>query len=224
MELENGIDLDALLRGPTTFKVNLSSLMESVEQEALADDCVDEEPVVHQSPWLESFDSLRLEMTEVPNNVSKGKIFKRIIKDGVGEPMSGEYHRFKWSYNMFYEKESGSFDSSHFGECSTRSDNTEELFPGIFLAVTTMRPQEEAQFVIDYRLMFGERGIVAGDGNYQRRPRADILLCAKLVSIRWQMLTISLSVSEYSITFSPITFSAVIFLASFRRSDRQLAG
>lgn len=73
---------------------------------------------------------------------------------------------------MFFENETIAFDSN----CKpVTAEKTGMLF-GIQVALGTMRRKEEAQFVIDYSLMFGEIGCPP-----RIKPKADVLLVAKLI-------------------------------------------
>lgn len=182
MELSEGINFADFIKGPVTFKIDLGSQTE-ISDLANLEDCVDGDNEVQtlSAPWTESFEKLRHSMTAVPD--TSGKIFRRITKNGIGEPMGRKRCRIQWSFSMFYENELTSFDSSYLESTSIKTQNNDDMLLGIALALTTMCKQEEAEFVIDYRLMFGEKGIIIDENNYHRRPRADILLCVKLVSI-----------------------------------------
>lgn len=53
----------------------------------------------------------------------------------------------------------------------------------IRFALETMRKGEEAQFIIDYKLMFGEFGHDVS-GTYTLKPKTDVLLVAKLIDFK----------------------------------------
>lgn len=180
MELNEGIKFEDFLKGPVTFKIDLGSQIGIGELSNL-EDGVDGDDVAQSvsAPWTESFEKLRHSMDVVPD--TSAKIYKRIVKNGVGEPMGRKRCRVQWSFSMFYENELTSFDSSYLESTSIKTQDNDDMLVGIALALVTMRKQEEAQFIIDYNWMFGEKGIIMDENTYHRRARADILLCAKLV-------------------------------------------
>lgn len=178
MELKTPIKFEDLLKGPVTLQMDLANQSSLEEENDLTADVVDA-PIAQSSPWLESFADLRQQMVEVPG--TSGKIFKRIIKNGVGEPMQWNRCRIQWTYSLFYEKQTESFDSSHFEASSIMTAENDKLLVGLTLAVVTMRKNESAEFVIDHNLMFGKKGILIDEGVYHRQPGADILACITLV-------------------------------------------
>lgn len=180
-ELAEGIKLRDLLSGSASFKIDLNKDIEADEEDFNNGCLIDNEPQTKESPWLKSFDELKQEMVELPIP-SKGKIFKRIINEGVGEPMGYKPCRFRWIFSMFYEHEKSSFDSSYYDDAKiVQTSISNELFIGIYFSVASMRRNEEAQFVIDYRLMYTENGIKSDDNEFIRRASANILLVAQMV-------------------------------------------
>ena len=73
---------------------------------------------------------------------------------------------------MFFEGETTAFD---FSSNSTTLQMV-DLILGLQIAAQSMKKKEEAQFIIDYKLMFGEMGCPP-----RIKPKADILLVAKLI-------------------------------------------
>lgn len=102
------------------------------------------------SPWKKSFAELKAQMESIPCNI--GSVYKRIITEGNGDVMKSNKCRMEWVYSMFFENESNAFDSIS----KPAKIEILSVLPGIQIAVQTMRKKEEAQFVIDYRLMYGE--------------------------------------------------------------------
>lgn len=181
MELKDPIKFADILKGPVVFKLDLMNQADVGEEEGLADneDVIDA-PTTQYTPWMECFDELRRKMVPVPD--TSGKIFKRILENGVGEPMGRERCRIQWTYSLFYEKELSSFDSSHYCASSIATTKNEDLLAGLILALATMRKGESAEFVVDYALMYGKNGILNEEDDYHRRACADILVCINLVS------------------------------------------
>lgn len=102
------------------------------------------------SPWKKSFTELKAQMEQVPNDF--GSVYKRIITEGNGDVMKSNKCRIEWMFSMFFENESYAFDSS----LKPVAVDISAMLMGIQIAVQTMRKKEEAQFVIGYKLMFGE--------------------------------------------------------------------
>lgn len=176
MELNDPINLNELLTKSIFFKIDQDQAVRRNDEELLEDnDLVNAEQKQTTSPWLQSFDELRKAMEPIPN---QRDLHKQIIRAGSGDTL-GEactmYCRIHWTYSMFMESEEYSFDSS----TTLRKTECDELLPGIWMALRTMRKGEESQFVIGYRLMYGAIGNALG--TYRIKPKADILLVAKLV-------------------------------------------
>ncbi|XP_031622349.1 inactive peptidyl-prolyl cis-trans isomerase shutdown-like [Contarinia nasturtii] len=177
MELKDPISLSELLAKPITFTVEGSSIDRN-DEDLINDDIDDYEPVVQKTPWLYSFDELKQTMQKIP----KHEIYKRTITEGTGEMMGQRKCSIKWSYSVFFEKAEHSYDSSFVAGASVKSCMFDELLTGLWFAVETMRKGEESHFVIDYRLMYGELGHMIGE--IKVKPKADVLLVAKLVDFR----------------------------------------
>lgn len=177
MELEDAINLNELLRNPTTFKIDNEHSINKFDNDLMNGNIEEEEKAeVLKTPWSHSFDELKLHMTPIPNY----NIYKRIMTDGIGDVMGRRKTRLHWSYSMFNEKADDSYDSSFMGGEHVKINLWDEVMPGIWLALETMKKGEESQFVIDYKLMFGELGHEVGD-LHKIKPQADVLLVAKLV-------------------------------------------
>lgn len=182
MELVEPINIEDLLSKSIFFKIDQEQAIERNDEELL-DEKVENDEVIErkrtQSPWLQSFDELRKTMECVGN---KDDLYKKIIETGNGDTLGNLCTmncRVHWSYSMFMQGEEYSFDSSHFGATTVRKTECDELLSGIWLALRTMCKGEEAQFVISYRLMYGELGTICGA--YRIKPKADILMVAKLL-------------------------------------------
>lgn len=176
MELKDVINLDDLLRNPQFFTVDNEQLINRFDNDLLNESAEDDEkPEKLKTPWRLSFDELKLHMVPIPH----ANIYKRVMIEGIGDVMGRRKTRVHWTYSMFAEKEEDSFDSSFTGVDKIRTDVWDELMPGLWLALETMRKGEEAQFVIGNKLMFGDFGHVVGVHNV--KPKSDVLLVAKLV-------------------------------------------
>lgn len=172
-KLENPIKIDStILEKPIMFTLDRHHLVDNIDDDLIDDN--DEEIKPKASPWLHSFDELKTTMEKVPNY----EIYKRTITNGNGNAMGRRKCRIQWSYSMFTEMMENSYDSS----VGVKTNSYEELFPGIWFALETMCKGEESHFIISYTLMFGEFGHDAG--NVKIKPKADILLVAKLLNFR----------------------------------------
>lgn len=128
-----------------------------------------------QSPWQRSFDELRETMIKVPN----WNIYKRIMVNGIGEPLGDRRARITYHYNFFFQFGGEAFDSSYLRRAKMIGYTHDGIsLPGTLAALCTMRKGEEAQFVISYELMFGSLG------SPPRIPaKADVLMVAQLLNI-----------------------------------------
>lgn len=169
-----------LLSGGTSFQINHDNMAETIDQDIFDevgsdDDGENDDPNEDLdnklSPWKKSFGELKMLMVEVPNPY--GKVYKRIITEGVDEVVTSHNCEIRWTFSMFFETESIAFDSSYKPIAVKKEDIT---LIGLRIAVASMRKKEEAQFIIDYKLMFGEMGCPP-----RIKASADILLVAKLV-------------------------------------------
>ncbi|EDS27255.1 FK506-binding protein 6 [Culex quinquefasciatus] len=136
----------------------------------------DEDEDAHRkimNPWDKSFDELRGQMFMVSEFV-----YKRITKPGVGDELVPDRARVKIDYNGYFEGETYAFDSTSMrGEFKTFTIGKSEVLEGLEEAVKSMKPSEEAQFVIGYQVLFGELGCKP-----RIKPKADALFIVKLVS------------------------------------------
>lgn len=166
-----------MLSGGASFKLNHENLAETIDQDIFDeigsgdenDDDEDEDIDSKLSPWKKSFADLKLLMTVLPNAL--GTVHKRVITEGLDDLMDSENCRIRWTFSMFFENEAMAFDSSS----KPVTVEMTELLAGLQIAVASMRKKEEAQFIIDYKLMFGDMGCPP-----RIKPKADVLLVAKL--------------------------------------------
>lgn len=155
-----------LLKDGATFEVN--SDFNRDDEDGIFDDINDgdddeffnnltKKPVM--SPWEKSYAELKESMTQLPN----GLIWKKIVKEGIGELMPQEKCRATIHYNGYFESDTNrsAFDSTNMrGAPKTFNIGSADILPGIEQAVLTMRKNEESQFVVSYELLFGEMGCV----------------------------------------------------------------
>lgn len=126
------------------------------------------------SPWTKSFEELKLKMEQI-----NPYIWKSITKQGRSDvPQVPQNARVIIRYNAFWEGEKAPFDSSvlrgrdfkfETGRCN--------VLEGLEAAVCTMHPEEQAQFIISYHLLFHEMGCPP-----RVKPKADGLFIIELLS------------------------------------------
>lgn len=176
MELDKPINFTELLKKPILFRIERN--VDNCEE----NDIFNEDPAEEfddkkvTSPWLHCFDELKKEMSVIPRCPD---IYKRTIVEGNGDVLGVRLCRIQWTYSMFFESEEYSFDTSYSAGNTVRTTQSDEIIPGAWLGLETMRKGEEAQFIIGYKKMFGEQG----DMNcpFKVKPKADVLLVTKLV-------------------------------------------
>jgi FK506-binding protein 6 len=115
------------------------------------------EDIKNPCPVGDSFREFRDKMTKVNE-----KIYKKIIKPGVGAELDLERTTVSYDYAMFLEAAVDPFDSSvlnkKVGVINVREGI--EPTPGCYLALASMRKGEEAVFWISNELMFGNLGLL----------------------------------------------------------------
>lgn len=165
------------MSGGANFRINHNRMIDSLDEELLNDEIGSDDETesadlsLIKSPWTKPFDELREHMVKLPS----ANIYKRVVKDGVGDVMGERLCQVQWQYNMFLESQHEAFDSS-FASRGKKIIKFDEVLEGVWLSLETMRAGEESQFVIDHKLMFGNLGVPP-----RIPPKADILLTVTMV-------------------------------------------
>lgn len=167
-----------LLSAGASFQINYQNVLDKMDQQLFDelgsdddDDDDDDDCDSQMSPWKKSFAELKQLMEKVPNPWAS--IYKRITSEGRGDIMGNRNGRIEWTFHMYFEKQDCSFDSLTARKVTEKAD----LLPGLQAAAETMRKNEEAQFIIGYKLMFGEMGCPP-----RIKPKADVLLVVKMIN------------------------------------------
>ncbi|XP_017120033.1 inactive peptidyl-prolyl cis-trans isomerase shutdown [Drosophila elegans] len=107
------------------------------------------------SPWTQSFDELRALMHRIDEH-----IYKRITREGhVDRDLVPEKARVSIRYSGYWEGEGHPFDSSMLRGTKFEFETGQKMvIEGLEAAVRTMRPYEQAEFIISYKLLFRELG------------------------------------------------------------------
>lgn len=164
------------------FEINQERMRDAIDDKIFndadggSDDEIDEPDVyVNEklSPWLQTFKELKKQMVQIPNE----KIYKRTIAEGKGEVMESNMYRIQWTYTMFFEGEKVAFDSTYLGTKQSQIVTCEDILPGLWLAVMSMKKGEKAEFIIHHSLMWGKYGCVP-----RIKPKADVFAIIELVN------------------------------------------
>lgn len=123
--------------------------------------------------FLQMFDPQKVVKNPCPQEVSyleyrnnemvqlNEHIYKKIIKEGNDEELNLEHQTVTYNYSMFLEHSKDPFDSSILNKklevVCVKSGK--EPTPGCFLALDSMKNQEEAIFWISHSMMFGVLGL-----------------------------------------------------------------
>ncbi|XP_058115893.1 inactive peptidyl-prolyl cis-trans isomerase shutdown-like [Anopheles ziemanni] len=177
--LKQPVGLEELINGGASFSVDTELMEDNKGSENFMEDEYgsatddDEDYKLMISPWDGSFDELRGQMDKISEY-----IYKRIKCKGVGEPFPEDGNfRVMIQYNAFQEKIRRPFDSTTLrsSPCQFLLGDANVL-PGLDAAVRTMRVSEESEFVISYKLLFGELGCLDRIG-----PKSDCLYVIRLI-------------------------------------------
>lgn len=103
------------------------------------------------------FEVLREKMSDVSDD-KDGGVMKRVLVPGAGKqaPMGA---RVRIHYNAYFELNDEPFDSTYLRSRSQEfrlGDGS--VVAGLDMAVSTMRKNEKAQFIIEPKYFMGERG------------------------------------------------------------------
>ncbi|KAH8252300.1 hypothetical protein KR038_004427, partial [Drosophila bunnanda] len=125
------------------------------------------------SPWMRPFDELRALMQPIGEH-----IFKRIMRHGHEErdPVPDKA-RVSIRYSGYWEGVGAPFDSSLLrGTKFEFETGTKMVLEGLEAAVRTMRPYEQSEFIISYKLLFRELGCPP-----RIKPKADGLFKVEVI-------------------------------------------
>lgn len=103
------------------------------------------------------FEVLRDKMIDV-SDAKDGGVMKRIILPGSGV-VAANGSRVRIHYNAYFELNDEPFDSTYLRSRSLEFRlGSGMVVPGLDIAVSTMRKQERAQFIVEPNYFMGERG------------------------------------------------------------------
>jgi len=176
VQLEEPINVRDLMGNGVSFRINQEDeidLGHQINEDLDVEDDVDGK----ESPWTGTFNELRADMERIPNLL----IYKKVSRPGHSDEVLGTRNaRVYYHYSAFLEKSAESFDSTYINDRPSCLITTEcNVLPGIYDALQTMCPGEEAHFLIDYSLLYGELGCPP------RVPgKADCLFVIELKSFR----------------------------------------
>lgn len=165
----------ALRTTGVSFKVGQNGPLNNRTLDELADDDDDIDLEDFRLPVATDFDDFRATAEKLENH----NIYKQLTKEGYGtEKLSSLNAHVVYHYSFFLDGQIQPFDSTYVrnrAEVLEDCDNASVL-PGVMVALQTMKAGEKADFLIDYRLMYGDFGCMA-----RVPPKADIFVSLELL-------------------------------------------
>ncbi|KAH8318328.1 hypothetical protein KR074_008682, partial [Drosophila pseudoananassae] len=176
----NFIPFSDLVKEGCQFEVDLrdnrratDDFLGHVSDDSDFEDATDVDSEKLLSPWTRTFDELRCLMNRVNDF-----LYKRVTREGhLDREVVPERARVAVRYSGYWEGEGAPFDSSLLrgtkfefitGQC--------QVIEGLEAAVLTMRPYEQAEFIISYKLLFRELGCPP-----RIKPKADGLFRVEVI-------------------------------------------
>ncbi|XP_016952968.1 inactive peptidyl-prolyl cis-trans isomerase shutdown [Drosophila biarmipes] len=166
--VDNGIEFEVDLA-----QHNGASNDVGLESDSDYEDAEDVDSEVLLSPWTRSFDELR----ELMNRIDEF-MYKRVTREGhVDRDLVPDKARVSVRYSFYWEGMGAPFDSSMLrGTKFEFETGQKSVIMGLEAAVLTMRPYEQAEFIISYKMLFGELGCPP-----RIKPMADALLKVEVI-------------------------------------------
>lgn len=163
-----------LMTTGVSFKINEE---DQVNDEFADEYDIDNDENLPESPWNGTFSVLRQTMEKVGNYL----IYKKIIRKGYGDEILGTQNaRVEYHYSAFLENFDVPFDSTYTkGRPNSMTTANCNVLPGVYHALITMCAGEEAQFLIDHSLLYGECGCPP-----RVPPKSECLFVIELKSYR----------------------------------------
>ncbi|XP_017070534.1 inactive peptidyl-prolyl cis-trans isomerase shutdown [Drosophila eugracilis] len=178
--LKEPVSYSDLVEKGAEFEVDMSQHHHNPCEEFLGhdsdsdyEDAEDVDNEALRSPWTQSFDELRDLMNKINEH-----IYKRIIREGhVERDMVPDKARVTVRYSGYWEGEGAPFDSSMLrGTKFEFETGQRKVLEGLEAAVRTMRPYEQAEFIISHKLLFRELGCPP-----RIKPKADGLFKVEVI-------------------------------------------
>ncbi|EDX08439.1 inactive peptidyl-prolyl cis-trans isomerase shutdown [Drosophila simulans] len=175
--LKNPLSYSDLVKKGVEFEVDNSHPNHArdlgLDSDSDYEDALDVDGEELRSPWTYSFDELRALMSEIDEN-----IYKRITRTGhVDREAVPNKARVSVRYSGYWEGETAPFDSSLLRGTKFEFETGQgTVVEGLEAAVRSMRPYEQAEFIISYKLLFGELGCPP-----RIKPKADALFKVEVI-------------------------------------------
>ncbi|EDW92401.1 inactive peptidyl-prolyl cis-trans isomerase shutdown [Drosophila yakuba] len=175
--LKNPLSFSDLVEKGAEFELDMSHQNHTsdlgLDSESDYEDAEDVDNEELRSPWTHSFEELRALMSEIDEH-----IYKRITRTGhVDRDAVPIKARVSVRYSGYWEGESAPFDSSLLRGTKFEFETGQgTVVEGLEAAVRTMRPYEQAEFIISYKLLFGELGCPP-----RIKPKADALFKVEVI-------------------------------------------
>ncbi|KAH8348229.1 hypothetical protein KR084_005663, partial [Drosophila pseudotakahashii] len=144
-----------------------------LESDSDYEDAEDVDNEALRSPWTQSFEELRVLMNRIDDHM-----YKRITREGhVEREVVPDKARVSVRYSFYWEGSGAPFDSSMLRGTKFEFETGQKMvIVGLESAVRTMRPYEQAEFIVSYKLLFGELGCPP-----RIKPKADGLLKVEVI-------------------------------------------
>jgi len=144
-----------------------------LESDSDYEDAEDVDSEALLSPWTQSFEELRELMIKINEFMHK-----RTTREGhVDRDVVPDKARVSVRYSFYWEGMGAPFDSSMLRGTKFEFETGQKaVVMGLEAAVLTMRPYEQAEFIISYKLLFGELGCPP-----RIKPMADALLKVEVI-------------------------------------------
>jgi len=144
-----------------------------LESDSDYEDAEDVDSEALLSPWTQSFEELRELMIKINEFMHK-----RTTREGhVDRDVVPDKARVSVRYSFYWEGMGSPFDSSMLRGTKFEFETGQKaVVMGLEAAVLTMRPYEQAEFIISYKLLFGELGCPP-----RIKPMADALLKVEVI-------------------------------------------
>ncbi|XP_016927793.3 inactive peptidyl-prolyl cis-trans isomerase shutdown [Drosophila suzukii] len=176
--LKEPVSFNQLVDNGVEFELDLAQQHSASNEMGLESDSdyedaedVDSEALL--SPWTQSFEELR----ELMNKINEF-MHKRTTREGhVDRDVVPDKARVSVRYSFYWEGMGAPFDSSMLRGTKFEFETGQKaVVMGLEAAVLTMRPYEQAEFIISYKLLFGELGCPP-----RIKPMADALLKVEVI-------------------------------------------
>lgn len=149
-----------------------------LDDDLMSSDEEGDDIIVREAFLGKPFDELRSKMTPIEHG-----IYKRLLTAGKGEQTVSWTSRVTVHYNSYLEGESDAFESTFGRKRATVFTMGENMLKGQYYAFLTMKPGEEAQFIIPYTLLYGNLPVPIPFTDRMIPAKSDIFYIVRMVAV-----------------------------------------